>query len=272
MVYAFPRLEIETTTKRGRQLRIREMALRDISGLMDCVNDNRFSMPYLTGTKDPIGRPVRPLPRAINYFILSFFSRILGRVLFGARRHWLMAIEDRPSGAFIGVVLLDAVVRLPPSEGDGIGGSLVEGHKVKSDARVGDGEIGFFLKPDYWREGIGIQAIYALMSGLSQTRSWCLQDGMILQRVWAETGDYNGPAQGLLKKMGLVLDLNKSIPADRSPRYNRDGSPVGLLHFSQPETDEATPSKTAVSNLISRMEGDKIGNNSWSFVCHKFVG
>lgn len=124
--FKIPDLQIETETRTGIPLLIREMAIADIIPLYKCIRNPIFSYPYLTGTSDPVKRKPNYFLRACKYvLILALISRIFGVWLFGARRHWLMTIADSKSGLFLGVVLIDAVVRLS----DNSSSQFVEQHK-----------------------------------------------------------------------------------------------------------------------------------------------
>src|ERR1700730_11684171 len=165
MVSSTESFTIHTITKRGRCLRIREMNHRDTFGIHACVLAPSFRMPYLTGTPDPIKKPVRPWIRSVDYMLKASISRRFGRMLFGARRHWIMIIEDVATRRFIGVTLLDAVVRFPLQPSARFNDFLIESHKRRAQ-RVGDAEWGFFLHPDFWGQGIALQAIYAQTKAL----------------------------------------------------------------------------------------------------------
>jgi RimJ/RimL family protein N-acetyltransferase len=269
-----PRIRIETRTRSGAVLAIREMSLSDIYGVYRCIKDQRFSMPFLTGASGSARNPVRPIIRAIYYVIvLAMLSRVFGRYLFGARRHWLLSIEDGTRGPFIGVVLVDAVVRFDPATDPKAHSRYVERHKNNQDSAVGDGELGFFLHPSVWRQGVGTQARYALMAALVNTPSWCAVDGgPVLRRVWAETGQTNFAARSLLERLGLVIRDEMTIPADQSPRFNRDGTRVVLVHYAQSANDQRAEPTIPLKALIDRIERAGIVNPYWRVESRNFVG
>jgi RimJ/RimL family protein N-acetyltransferase len=244
---------IETRTLAGRPLRIREMELRDILGIHACALSPDFRMPYLLGTPDPVKRPVRPWQRSIDYVLKAIVSRWLGRALFGARRHWIMAIEDANNGDFIGVAGLGAVVRFPPARQRRLNRFFIEEHKSK-EGPVGDAEWGFFLNSAYWRQGISMQALYALTNVLANTPSWCAPDGPIVRRLWAATGANNLGARGLLEKAGLICVPELTIEAGNSPRFEPDGTPVELVHYAQSELHALEDPAVPVRALLRRLE------------------
>jgi RimJ/RimL family protein N-acetyltransferase len=267
LVPMFESIAIKTKTKFGRDIEIREMRFKDILGIRRSVVDPRFSMPYLTGTPDPITRPVIPMLRAIDYVAKAMASRFLGRLIFGARRHWIMSVRDAASGEFLGVTLLDAVVRFPRlGEVGQLSRIVVEQHKSRMDERIGDAEWGFFLHPDFWGQGIALQAIYALTSTLANTRSWCAPDGSIVRRVWAETGVNNHQAISLLEKAGLVIVTSKAIPATVSPRFDRNGKPLELSHFDQPAEHSKLNPDAPVKVMIQEIENRHVVVPGWQIL------
>jgi GNAT superfamily N-acetyltransferase len=183
-----------------------------------------------------------------------------------------MTIEESKTGVFLGVVLIDALVRLSRDATDSSVSQFVEKHKEKPDAKVGDGELGFFLCPEHWRRGIAMQAIYALMSSLAVTESWCQPDGPILRRVWAETSDNNVAARGLLEKMGLVMRPEYNISGELSPRFHRNGQRVNLVHYAQSDGDQISGSPLAIEQLLRRLEEHQLVRPGWKFRRHKFIG
>jgi RimJ/RimL family protein N-acetyltransferase len=260
-------LIVKTTTRAGRKLTIREMRLADAKAIHACMVDPRFAMPYLTGTPDPRARPVRPWARSIAYVIKAVASRRLGGFAFGARRHWIMAITDGQSGRFLGVVLLDAVVRFPPGASRGfLTRMAIEQHKATDDELVGDAEWGFFLHPDFWGQGIALQAVYALTGALANRASWCAPGRNVVRRVWATTGSSNRQAIALLTKAGLVRAGAKTIPVAMSPRFEPDGRPIELIHFEQPAEHDKLDPDEPVQALLRELENRGAVAPGWQSV------
>jgi RimJ/RimL family protein N-acetyltransferase len=217
-----------------------------------------FRLPYLTGTPDPKNQPVRPWVRSTDYVVKAMASRYFGRIAFGARRHWIMAIADADSGQFIGIVLLDGVARFPRGEAHGLlQRAFIEPHKNKADARVGDAEWGFFLHPDFWGQGIALQAIYALTAALGNA---------IVRRVFAETGADNHQAIRLLERAGLVRNDAKTIPASMSPRFEPDGRPIELVHYEQPPSHGDLHPEAPVRALLEDMERRRVVAPGWQSI------
>lgn len=244
-------IRLECKTKSGIDIVIREIRFLDFIALYNIMSRDGFFMPYLNGVKSRTWRYINPYFMPIKYVLLAMISHHLGRFIFGARRHWLMAVEVVGEKKMVGVILLDAVVRFPPGQKTG-SETLLESHKVKRDALVGDGEIGFFLDVAHQRKGIVIQSLYALISALSSTRSWCAPEGPILRRVWAETATSNAAARGLLSALGMRVSPEKTISSSESKRYDREGNPLELLHYDQPEDD--LERRLPIMAMIDRME------------------
>lgn len=254
---------VTTSTKAGQRIVIREMTLADAVGVHSCMTDTRFRMPYLTGTPDPKSHPVRPWLRSVDYVLKAIASRASARPLFGARRHWIMAVTDT-SDAFLGVALLDAVARFPGSQSRGLLTRMaIEDHKIKNDQQIGDAEWGFFLTPHARGQGIALQAIYALTGALAFMPSWCAPGRHIVHRVWAETGANNTAAIALLSKAGLVESPERSTPAPLSPRFEPDGNPIALLHFTQPHRHTAQNAAAPVKALLDEMKTRGIVRSGW---------
>jgi RimJ/RimL family protein N-acetyltransferase len=260
---------VTTVTKSRRSIILREMRCGDVAGIRSCMRDARFAMPYLTGTPNPRTKPVRPWARSAAYVFNAVASRRLGPLIFGARRHWIMAIVDEASARFIGVVLLDGVVRLPRGMHDNFLARIaIEPHKTREDEQVGDAEWGFFLHPDFWGEGIALQAAYALTSVLANRPSWCAQGTNVVRRIWAETGSNNPQAAAVLRKAGLVRVDGRTIPAAHSPRFDPAGRPIELVHFDQPPEHGQIDPASPVSVLLKGMEDRGVVATNWHLATH----
>src|SRR5688572_27128282 len=126
-------ISLVTATKAGRTIAVREMRPGDGAAVHRCMAHPAFRLPYLTGTPDPKNQPVRSWVRSTAYVVKAMASRYFGRIAFGARRHWIMAIADADSGQFIGIVLLDGVARFPRGEAHGLlQRAFIEPHKNKA--------------------------------------------------------------------------------------------------------------------------------------------
>jgi RimJ/RimL family protein N-acetyltransferase len=122
------------------------------------------------------------------------------------------------------------------------------------------------LHPDFWGQGIALQAIYALTSALANTSSWCAPEGGVVRRVWAETGANNRQAISLLEKAGLVLIASKTIVASISPRFDRNGNPIELLHFDQPVEHSQLNPRAPVIVLLEEMERRRVILPGWQII------
>ena len=260
-------IAIRTTTRTGQLIELREMRLWDAAAIRRCVSHPQFRLPYLTGTPDPATKPVRPGARSADFALKAMASRFLGRLAFGARRHWLVAITDARTGQFLGAAMLDGVVRFPRRARPRLlERALIEPHKIKDDEQAGDAEWGFFLHPDYWGQGIALQAIYALTATLADKPSWCAPGQNVVRRIWAETGVDNGRAITLLEKAGLTRNLVKTIPASISPRFEPDGRLIALLHFDQPDNHLQTNADAPVKALLEDMERRRVVTPGWTVI------
>jgi hypothetical protein len=137
----FESVSVRTKTRSGRVIEIKELSFASTLVIRRCIAAPMFNMPYLTGTPNPVAKPVIPILRGIDYVVKAKASFFLGSLVFGARRHWIMSIRDAASGAFLGVALLDSVVRFPSGEQNRqVSRTVLERHKTKPDELVGDAE------------------------------------------------------------------------------------------------------------------------------------
>jgi RimJ/RimL family protein N-acetyltransferase len=257
-------ISITTHTSIGQRLWLRDFCLADLEGLISCVREPGFSYPLLTGTPDPILQPSRPLRRSLYYALVCKLGNSCGPVLFGKRRHWIISILSGREKSFLGVVLLDEVMR----ENCGnikliIGDRFLKHSEQRLPLRTGDGELGFFLHPRAQKQGIALQAAYVLLDCLSLPQG--LGSNPILRRVWAETGTNNLPAKKLLRKMGLMERPEFAVSPGSSRRYERDGTPIGLVHFDQPDSDEQTDSHTPIRVRLTELVEREVVCPNWSF-------
>jgi RimJ/RimL family protein N-acetyltransferase len=258
-------ISIVTRTIGGRGLRLRDLRLRDFTGLVACIKDPRFSYPLLTGTPDPIKRPLRPLRRAFAYALVCATANASGWLLFGARRHWIISILDAESDQFLGAVMLDGVIREESAKGRiRIGEGFVKRPERRLDLRPGDGELGFFLHPNAQGQGIASQAAYVLLDRLSRQSNTA--SSYVLRRVWAETGANNLAAQTLLRRIGLLPRPDLRVSAGNSRRYERDGTPITLLHFDQPREDIREAPYAPVRARVQHMLRKRLAQPEWQNV------
>jgi hypothetical protein len=191
-------------------------------------------------------------------------------MLFGMRRHWIWSILDEKDRSFLGVMLLDEIIREMPAKTKWRFGNLfLKRHEQRLPCRIGDGELGVFLCPQTRGQGIAIQAIYVLLDKLSIQPN--LGGRPILCRIWAETGSNNLAAHTLLRKIGLVDQPKFTVPPGLSHRFERDGTPISLMHFDQPETDEQENSIAPVKSRLADMRRRNIARPEWidfgTFAC-----
>jgi len=166
-----------------------------------------------------------------------------------------VSILDEIEGTFLGGVMVLEVMRDGGRAwGARLGDSFLKHPERRLPIKVGDSELGLFLHPQARGQGIALQAAYVLLDRLSSQRE--PESKPIVRRVWAETGANNGPAQGLLRKMGFIERPEFAVPPALSLRYERDGTPIGLVHFNQPDSDEQTdpgaPIRVRLRGLVER--------------------
>jgi RimJ/RimL family protein N-acetyltransferase len=224
------------------------LRLVDAWAIARCIRDPRFCYPLLTGTPDPVAHPVRPLRRALAYTLSCIVGNRLGVLLFGARRHWIMAIVGGDN-QFLGLVMIDELLRAEPDTTVPQGARFLKRSELRLPLHRGDGELGFFLHPDARGRGLATRAMLMLLERLTAMRD--ADGGPLLRRVWAETGEENGPARRLLERMGLEPrpDLSPSV----SHRFARDGSEIRHVHYAQPISDARREPVAPVRALLHRL-------------------
>jgi len=256
---------IETKTLSGIPLVLREMQFSDISGISDCITAPGFTYPYLTGTKNPQKNPVRPLKRAAEYVLLAIATRIFARFLFGARRHWVIGIENRVSRGLIGVVFLVGVGRNEISKSPKLGQYFLEIHKEHEAESLGLGELGFFVHPNHWRKGIATQASYVLVDALANMESNIERGSQILKEIWAQTPETNIPSRNLLTKIKLHHSPEKTICSSQSSRYTPFGKPLTMVHFIQPLSHKKGPD-TPIRNWLRELKESNTVYAHWAWL------
>ena len=254
---------VRTRTKKGRSILVREICILDLIPIWKTIILPGFTYPYLTGNANPKQRRTHPFWRALDFTLKALISHWFGALIFGARRHWIMAIADFDSKEFLGITILDAVVRLPAHRSGPAQSRLIETFKQNSSVKIGDAEWGFFVTPKFWREGIALQATYALTAALAEKTSWCAKNISVITRVWAETGSENFASQSLLKRAGLVQNPSKTIDPPNSPRFDPDGTPLKLLHFDQPSLDQDNIAMPPVVSLLRHLEKSGVVCPEW---------
>src|SRR6266436_8149917 len=204
-------ISITTSTISGRRIRLRELRVVDVAGIFACIREPQFDYPLMTGTPDPVRHPLHPLRRAIYYASVCKAGNTFGSLLFGQRRHWIVSILDEIEGTFLGGVMVLEVMRDGGRAwGARLGDSFLKHPERRLPIKVGDSELGLFLHPQARGQGIALQAAYVLLDRLSSQRE--PESKPIVRRVWAETGANNGPAQGLLRKMGFIERPEFAVP------------------------------------------------------------
>lgn len=227
-------LPIAFLSRDGEPFLLRPFRLSDIGTLARLIADPRFDYPFLTGVAP--GHRLHPMARALDFALRIFVAEKLGTVLFGARRHWFGVIAAPGAGHLLGMVVIDEVVIHPPGSRNRLGEKfLLKRSAMRPGARVGDGELGIFVAPDCRRLGIGIAAIRAMLAMLGEAPSPA--GGTILRRIWAETGAQNLAARATLERLGLVRVPALDRPAASSDRFSRNGTPLTLVHYRQPDGD-----------------------------------
>lgn len=244
---------IETKTLSGIPLVLREMQCSDISGVLDCITAPGFTYPYLTGTQNPQKHPAQPLKRATKYVLIAIAARIFARFLFGARRHWVIAIKNRDSRGLIGVVFLVDVLRIEISKAPKLRNCLLETHEEQGAKSLGLGELGFFLHPNHWRMGIATQASYVLIDALANMESSIERGSPILKEIWAKTAETNIPCRNLLNKFGLHHPPGKIISCFQSYQFTPFGEPLTMLQYIQPLSHKKGPD-TPIRNCLRELK------------------
>lgn len=245
--------KLSSRTRNGFNFFIREMNFRDVYGVYRCIKSPQFSMPILTGAPNPKSAPIKPLVRSLDYVInrAIAYGSSKHRSQF-IRHHWIMTICDDRNGRFVGVVIVDRVVRGSANFNSGAPPS-----NQQDVTQIGDGEWGYFIHPRYWGNGIALQAVYALSKYLSNTPSFCNPDGAILRRVWTITADDNKHSIRILESCGMSEYKPGFISKENSNRFDRIGTPLPFRNYRQPFWNDL--GNVSPANLfLTKLEIDNI--------------